>query len=1020
MIRIYTLGRLSVRGDDGSPLTGAAAQPRRMAILALLARAGERGVAREKVLSLLWPDADTERGPRTLAQALYALRKDLGAEEAITGAKELRLDPALVTSDAMEFASAISRGDDRRAAELYGGPFLDGFHISGADEFERWIERERAVLAQDHVRALESLARRALAAGNASESVGWWRQLAALEPLNARVTVGLMEALTAAGDRAGAIKHARVYELLVEQELDLPPDREVMAVADRLRQESDEAARDAAREAARAPAAVVAEPAAATLAAPAEGATADAPEQEQVGRSAQPTGAGGLSPVAEPVGPLPPSSLVAAAPPRSAVAAPVPASAVPKPLRPRSWAVAALAVVGVVAIGLFAVRGRVAGDDIASGSSAGAVVAVGRIASYGTDSSAATLVGPVSDLLATSLARAPGLRVVSPGRMLELMRRAGAPGDSSAGGFVDAARRAGASEVIDGTLYARHDGTLRLDLRRTDLATGAIGGVQTIEGADLFVLVDSGTARLVAALGSRAPTGSVADVTTRSVTAYRMYQQGIDAYFRQDYHSALRLFDGALAEDPLFALAAYYGALAATAAEPDSFYQRIERAKRLAVRAPDRQRLTILADWAHRVSSPALRSIAETLATRYPSEIEGHLYTGIALVNDGEFLAARGPLERVVAMDSLGVGSGITCGVCAAMQGLVSAYALADSLPAAERVARRWLRLQPRALPAVTALLSVLELQGDAPGVDSLLSGARTDRPYDDVIEIRALHLIRIGDYAAADQLLSTQARQGSVRGRIDAHFALAMSLREQGRLSEALEAARGIRPIARRYWPNTGSLHAPSLIEAQVQLESDRPAIAAALFDSLSRLRAPGNVPSQAARHTAWMLTHAAGARAAAGDTAMLARLADSVRALGAQSGYGRDRRLHHHIRGLLLIARGDDASAIEELRSAIYSLTGGYTRTSVELAGVLLRVGRPREAVAVLQPVLRGPLDGANLYANRTEVHELLARAWDAAGVRDSAVAHYQIVARAWAAGDPPFRARADSARVRASRRS
>ena len=77
-------------------LPGAAAQPRRMAILALLARAGQRGITREKVLALLWPDADDERGPRTLAQALYALRKDLGAEDTIAGAKEFRLDPSLV------------------------------------------------------------------------------------------------------------------------------------------------------------------------------------------------------------------------------------------------------------------------------------------------------------------------------------------------------------------------------------------------------------------------------------------------------------------------------------------------------------------------------------------------------------------------------------------------------------------------------------------------------------------------------------------------------------------------------------------------------------------------------------------------------------------------------------------------------------------------------------------------------------------------------------------------------------
>ena len=95
--------------------------------------------------------------------------------------------------------------------------------------------------------------------------------------------------------------------------------------------------------------------------------------------------------------------------------------------------------------------------------------------------------------------------------MLELMRASANASDPSAGGFVNAARAAGATEVVDGTLYARPGGHLRLDLRRVDLSNGAIGAVYTVEGSDLFTLVDSGTARLVSALGAAAPSGSVAD-----------------------------------------------------------------------------------------------------------------------------------------------------------------------------------------------------------------------------------------------------------------------------------------------------------------------------------------------------------------------------------------------------------------------------------------------------------------------------------------------------------------------------
>ncbi|HUQ81674.1 MAG TPA: hypothetical protein VM076_11070 [Gemmatimonadaceae bacterium] len=62
-----------------------------------------------------------------------------------------------------------------------------------------------------------------------------------------------------------------------------------------------------------------------------------------------------------------------------------------------------------------------------------------------------------------------------------------------------------------------------------------------------------------------------------------------------------------------------------------------------------------------------------------------------------------------------------------------------------------------------------------------------------------------------------------------------------------------------------------------------------------------------------------------------------------------------------------------------------------------------------------MRGKLDSSNLYVTQTEIHELLAQAWDAAGQRDSAAVHYTWVARAWERGDPPYTARAAEAKRR-----
>jgi Tol biopolymer transport system component/DNA-binding SARP family transcriptional activator len=246
LLRLSTLGRLFIE-RDGRRLTGAAAQPRRLALLALLAASGEQGRTRDQLLAMLWAETDEERARKGLNQAIYALRQELGADDVFLGIRDLRLNPELVASDLAAFSGAIKAGQLERAAAEYTGHFLDGFHLSEAPEFERWLEEERAGLARDYTTALQRLARRAEEAGDRLGAVDWWRKLAAQDPLNARVALGLMQALVAAGDRTGALQHVRVYEVLLEQELEAPPDREVVAFAERIREQGVGSVIDGAR-----------------------------------------------------------------------------------------------------------------------------------------------------------------------------------------------------------------------------------------------------------------------------------------------------------------------------------------------------------------------------------------------------------------------------------------------------------------------------------------------------------------------------------------------------------------------------------------------------------------------------------------------------------------------------------------------------------------------------------------------------------------------------------------------------
>jgi hypothetical protein len=236
--------------------------------------------------------------------------------------------------------------------------------------------------------------------------------------------------------------------------------------------------------------------------------------------------------------------------------------------------------------------------------------------------------------------------------------------------------------------------------------------------------------------------------------------------------------------------------------------------------------------------------------------------------------------------------------------------------------------------------------------------------------------------------------------------------------VNEALAMARRFRTISARIEPSPGPGGVPqsATMEAVILDAMGRYRAAAALFDSIAHWRVAGMAPSQYARNRVWMSAHAANARAAMGDTTGLPELADTMAAYGSRSGLGRDQRLHHEVRGLILAAHGDDNAAIGEYRASIRSLTTGYTRTNVALARSLLRLGRGAESVPVLQAALRAGVEASALYVSRTELHELLARSWEAAGRGDSAAAHFAITARVWSVGDPPYGARSAVAAARA----
>ncbi len=947
-MRLKTIGGLWIETETPLPALG----PRQLGLLALVAAAGKRGISRDRVIGILWPESEQEQARHTLSQMLYRLKRETGRDW-ISATPELRLDPG-VSSDVGELLDALAGGDLKTAAELYSGPFLEGFYVPGGAEFERWAETERTRLRMLAMRAIEQLADQADKEGRSQEAIRWWYRLTELDPLSARYAAGHMRALAGGGDRARALAQARIHGDVVRRELDVEVDPTVRQLEATLRK----------------PAAIPSQP-------------APVPGRDQAATAA-------------PHGPAVPTATAAGVAERPTV------KRLPLGLLLASLGVVALIVAAVVRLAPSAAPAR-------------PVLAVGAIRAAPDTTST----GPVlRDMLATGLGGVEGLQVVANSRLLELMPRGA---DTIAGSTSDAARRAGAAEVIEGEMVREPSG-LVLTLRRVALASGVVRRGYVIRARNPYDLVDSATATIARDFRLASSSAAVRAVRTASPEAYLLYEEGLRAYYQFDANAAYRLMTAALQRDSSFAMAAYWvWQLGRSHVDDAQSRNDLSRAKRLAPRAIDRERLLIQGSAAELDGPISQRiAIAETLSVRYPEDPDGQYLLGAARFHAGDWPGSVAGYNRAVALDSVaGATAGPFCRVCTTLTALAQTYVWWDSLPAAERSLRRLIGFRPDEAAAWINLVEPLLRQGRRAEAERAFErGATLTTGNPTVRGLLNRDLIRWGRFEEVDRELLSDLFSATQNERAEGRWLMLISLRNQGRLREALALAQtGKIPGSDR---SVQELGVEGINLAVLALEMGRWSEAARLYREISP-RAPraNQVPGHVARVSAWMLTLAGLASAMAGDTGAARRLADTVETLGRMSSFGRDARLSHFLRGVLLQREGRHREAVEAFQRSLFSTTDGLTRTNLLMARSLLTLGRPEEAIAILRPALRGGVDGSNTHVTHTELREELAHAFELAGQHDSATFYYRAVERAWRRADPQFQERYERAKAKAGLR-
>lgn len=231
------LGGVDLRGPHGSEVRELVVGPKRVALLSYLILRSPRGFQRrDTLLGLLWPELDQDHARSSLRNMLYVMRRWLGEGVLVSrGDEELAIDSARLWCDAAAFDVELKQGNPEEALTLYRGELLPGFFVSGAVDFDRWLEDERRELKDKASSAAWSLANRFMTAGNMARAKHWAGRALAISPYDEDALRRLIAVFEQNGDCAGAIALYEDFRSRLATDLDLAPSDETQAIVERLR-----------------------------------------------------------------------------------------------------------------------------------------------------------------------------------------------------------------------------------------------------------------------------------------------------------------------------------------------------------------------------------------------------------------------------------------------------------------------------------------------------------------------------------------------------------------------------------------------------------------------------------------------------------------------------------------------------------------------------------------------------------------------------------------------------------------
>jgi serine/threonine-protein kinase len=225
MITVRLLGPVEIEDAGGRPLEALLRRPKRVVLLAYLCAATPNGYhRRDKLIGLFWPEMTQDQARHALSQSLHVLRQELGEKTILArGDGDVGVDCDLVSCDVLDLQRAIEEGRNDAALELYRGDLLEGYFISDAPEFDRWLDEERTRLREQAAGVAWALAREHIANNRLVDAERTAQRALLLVPTDESEVRGFIEALADAGDRAAAIRFYEKFAARLREEYEIEP-----------------------------------------------------------------------------------------------------------------------------------------------------------------------------------------------------------------------------------------------------------------------------------------------------------------------------------------------------------------------------------------------------------------------------------------------------------------------------------------------------------------------------------------------------------------------------------------------------------------------------------------------------------------------------------------------------------------------------------------------------------------------------------------------------------------------------